>query len=84
MTATIGSSAGSPTAPRAQDRAGTALRRSSGRRLLLLGAVAGLAWAAGLRGFMAQVTPESSVHWIGTFCYIMAPGLAMGGLLGMG
>jgi hypothetical protein len=82
MTATIGPSAGSPAAPGVRDRVGAASRRSSERRLILLGGFAGLAWAAGLRGFMAQVTPESSVHWAGTFGYILAPGLAIGGLLG--
>ena len=31
---------------------------------------------------MAQVTPGSSVHWAGTFGYILAPGLVVGALLG--
>src|ERR1022692_3601269 len=35
----------------------------------------GLAWAAGLRGFMAQVAGSGSeVEWAGTFALILAPG----------
>jgi hypothetical protein len=49
---------------------------------VLAGAVCGLAWAAGLRGFMAQVTDVSSVSWSGTFGYILLPGVAIGMLLG--
>lgn len=71
-----------PAAPAVLDRVGTGQHPSTKGRLVLLGGVAGLAWAAGLRGFMAQVTPESTVHWAGTFGYILAPGLAVGVLLG--
>lgn len=50
---------------------------------VLLGGLCGLAWAAGLRGFMAQIVPEdSSVSWSGTFGYILLPGLLIGLLLG--
>ena len=31
-----------------------------GVALVLLGGLCGLAWAAGLRGFMAQIVPEDS------------------------
>jgi hypothetical protein len=41
-----------------------------------------LAWAAGLRGFMAQITDDSGVSWSGTFGYILLPGLLIGCLLG--
>ena len=51
--------------------------------LVLLGGLCGLAWAAGLRGFMAQIVHEdSSVSWSGTFGYILLPGLLIGLLLG--
>jgi hypothetical protein len=53
-----------------------------GPGLVLVGGVCGLAWAAGLRGFMAQITDVSSVSWSGTFGYILLPGLAIGMLLG--
>jgi hypothetical protein len=52
-------------------------------KLLLIGAICGLAWAAGFRGFMAQVAgPTSSVEWYGTFGGILLPGLVTGALLG--
>jgi hypothetical protein len=58
-------------------------RRGSAAGLVLLGGLLGFAWAAGLRGFMAQVTPEgSSVSWSGTFGYVLLPGLVIGMLLG--
>ena len=50
--------------------------------LVIVGGVCGLAWAAGLRGFMAQIADPSSVSWSGTFGYILLPGLAIGMLLG--
>ena len=51
--------------------------------LVLLGGLCGLAWAAGLRGFMAQIVQEdSNVSWSGTFGYILLPGLLIGLLLG--
>ncbi|TDO36321.1 hypothetical protein EV643_12052 [Kribbella sp. VKM Ac-2527] len=52
-------------------------------KLTLLGGLCGLAWAAGLRGFMAQIVHEESrVTWSGTFGWILLPGLAIGLLLG--
>ena len=57
--------------------------RSRGVALVLLGGLFGLAWAAGMRGFMAQIVQEdSSVSWSGTFGYILLPGLLIGMLLG--
>jgi hypothetical protein len=51
--------------------------------MVLLGGLCGVAWAAGLRGFMAQVAQEdSSVSWSGTFGYVLLPGLLIGLLLG--
>jgi len=61
------------------------VHRSSGRAipLLLLGGLCGLAWAAGLRGFMAQVAgSESNVDWVETFSWILVPGVLVGMLLG--
>ena len=52
-------------------------------RLPAWGGVCGLAWASGLRGFMAQVAgPDSSVSWPGTFGWILLPGVLVGVLLG--
>jgi hypothetical protein len=44
--------------------------------LVLLGGLCGLAWAAGLRGFMAQIVQDSSVSWSGTFGYVLLLGWA--------
>lgn len=64
----------------------TATIRPSTRRgvtLTLLGGLCGLAWAAGLRGFMAQIVQEeSTVSWSGTFGWVLLPGLVTGMLLG--
>jgi hypothetical protein len=51
--------------------------------LLAIGGVCGLAWAAALRGFMAQIAgADSSVSWAGTFGWILLPGVVTGVLLG--
>jgi ABC-type iron transport system FetAB permease component len=58
---------------------------TSGRpamKLVLLGALLGLAWAAGLRGYMTQLTDESTVDWFGTFGLVLLPGVVTGALLG--
>ncbi|MDF2143839.1 hypothetical protein [Knoellia sp. p5-6-4] len=48
-----------------------------------VGALVGLAWACALRGFMAEVAgDESGVDWVGTFAFVLLPGLVAGGLLG--
>jgi hypothetical protein len=50
---------------------------------LAVGGLAGLAWAAGLRGLMVEVAgPESAVHWYGTFVQILLPGVVTGALFG--
>ncbi|GGU13067.1 hypothetical protein [Lentzea flava] len=49
----------------------------------LIGAVCGLAWAAGLRGLMSELAGVSShVSWYGTFGQILLPGVLTGALLG--
>src|SRR5450755_2282619 len=49
-----------------------------------LGSLCGLAWAAGLRGFMARVAGSwAEVEWAGTFAWILAPGVATGAMLGL-
>ena len=51
--------------------------------LLVAGGLFGLAWSAGLRGFMAEVAgPSSRVDWAGTFGWILLPGVVTGVLLG--
>lgn len=55
----------------------------SAPRLVLVGAVCGLAWGAGMRAYMAAVAgPESQVHWFGTFGIILLLSAVVGGLLG--
>lgn len=50
---------------------------------LVVGGLCGLAWAAGLRGFMAQIAGTASgVDWAGTFGWILVPGIGVGALLG--
>ena len=52
-------------------------------RLIAIGGTCGLAWAAGLRGFMAELAGyESQVSWYGTFAQILLPGIVTGMLLG--
>ena len=68
--------------PAARDQ----MQRAPGRALplLLIGGVCGLAWAAGLRGFMAQVSgSDSQVTSTGTFGWILLPSLVVGVLLGL-
>ena len=49
-----------------------------------MGALCGLAWACGLRGFMTQVTTgRPMVTWAGTFLWVLAPGIVIGAMLGM-
>ncbi|GAB3933854.1 hypothetical protein GCM10029976_041980 [Kribbella albertanoniae] len=53
-------------------------------RSVALGALLGLTWAAGLRGWMTHVAgDESRYTWIGTFVCLLLPGLLTGGLLGL-
>jgi len=59
---------------------GTAARDGA---LPWVGAVVGLAWAGSLRCFMAEVIgAQSTVSWLGTFGYVLAPGAVIGALLG--
>jgi hypothetical protein len=66
--------------------AGAARQQFGGQRgtaIVLFGGLCGFAWAAGLRGFMAEVArDDSNVDWSGTFGYILLPGLLTGLLLG--
>jgi hypothetical protein len=58
--------------------------RTLGRiRLILLGAVIGLTWAASLRAVMQQLAgPDSTFTFIGTFGIIIPTGIIVGALLG--
>jgi hypothetical protein len=50
----------------------------------LLGAVIGVAWAAALRGWMAELAGRvSEFEWLGTFLLILLPGAVVGFLLGL-
>jgi hypothetical protein len=52
-------------------------------RLIALGAVLGLTWAASLRGFMQQVAGSTSTFtFTGTFGVIIPTGVAVGALIG--
>ena len=50
--------------------------------LVVAGAVAGLTWAAALRGWMIQLAgDDADVKWAGTFVWILLPGAIIGALL---
>jgi hypothetical protein len=52
-------------------------------RFILVGAVAGLAWSAALRGYMMQLAgPASAFTFGGTFGIILPTGTSVGALLG--
>jgi hypothetical protein len=52
-------------------------------RLMLVGGVVGLAWAASLRGFMMVLAgPDSTFTFAGTFEIIIPTGIVVGALLG--
>ncbi len=54
-----------------------------GRSYIAIGAVCGLAWAGGLRSFMAAVVgPASQVTWVNTVIWILLVGAIVGALLG--
>jgi hypothetical protein len=59
-------------------------RRGAGLApMLAIGGICGLAWATGLRGFMAEIAGSAShVEWAGTFGWILLPGVLVGVLLG--
>lgn len=55
----------------------------SSTRLISLGAICGIAWAAGFRAYMVELAgPASTVEWWGTFGALLLPGAVVGGLLG--
>lgn len=56
---------------------------SQARALGALGALAGVAWAAGLRSYMWQISEAPHVDWVGTFVAILLPGAVCGALLGV-
>jgi hypothetical protein len=59
-------------------------RGRSAAPLLAAGATGGVAWAAGLRGFMAELAgSDSTISWYGTFVQILLPGAIVGALLGL-
>lgn len=63
---------------------GPHVRSGDPRMLVLTGAVAGLTWAAALRGWMVQMAGnDSEFHWYGTFALVLVPGLLVGALLGL-
>jgi hypothetical protein len=50
--------------------------------MLLLGALCGLAWAAGFRGMMSEIAGEDSdVDWVLTFVWLLLPSVVVGALL---
>lgn len=52
-------------------------------KLILFGAIAGLAWAGALRGYMVGIAGGGSqFDWVGTFAQILLPGVLTGALLG--
>jgi len=62
----------------------TAVARQPVWPLVVAGAVAGLTWAAALRGWMVHVAGDASVFkWYGTFALVLTPGLVVGALLGL-
>ena len=68
------------TATAVRPRGGPAATRI---RFVLVGAVAGVAWAASLRAFMRQLAgPDSTFSFAGTFGIIIPAGIAVGALLG--
>ena len=68
------------TAAAVRPRGGQATTRI---RFVLVGAVAGVAWAASLRAFMQQLAgPDSTFSFAGTFGIIIPAGVAVGALLG--
>ena len=70
----VSAAAGSRTDPAARTTAPT---------FIGIGAVCGLAWAAGFRAYMVELAGSaSSFEWWGTFGAILLPGAVVGALLG--
>lgn len=50
---------------------------------VVLGSLAGLSWAAAMRGWMIEIAGnQSAFTWVGTFGFVVVPGTVVGGLLG--
>lgn len=57
--------------------------RPSAAASMLIGALLGLTWAAGFRGFMVEIAGSTSVFgWYATFVGVIGSGAIVGGLLG--
>ena len=68
----------------AQRRSVTPTRQPSATACVLVGAVAGLAWAAAFRAYMAEIAGGASrMEWYGTFVVVLGAGIVTGGLLGL-
>jgi len=52
-------------------------------KLGAIGGLAGLAWGAGFRSYMWQISGTPHVNWAGTFLGILLPGAVTGALLGI-
>jgi hypothetical protein len=59
------------------------LERPTAAAAIAVGALFGLQWAAGLRGYMVALAGEASEFgWLGTFGALLLPGAVTGALLG--
>lgn len=82
---TVPGSGGDPrsTGPAAKGYPGPRGPASSAPATIAVGALFGLAWAAGLRAYMAALAGASSTFdWAGTFLAVLLPGAVTGALLG--
>ena len=58
-------------------------RRTGAAPYVAVGALLGLAWGCGMRGFMRAVAGyDSSMSWSGTYAYLLLPALLTGALFG--
>jgi len=61
----------------------TATRRTTGAwRPVVVGAVCGLAWGSGLRGWMAELAGRATTFSAGSFLALLLPAAVVGALLG--
>lgn len=64
-------------------RAPESRRAVGATRSVIVGALLGVTWAAGFRGFMAEIAgAESTFGWYPTFVAVLGGGAIVGGLLG--
>ena len=57
--------------------------RARNATLIAVGAICGIAWAAGFRAYMVELAgPAATFSWWGTFGALLLPGAIVGGLLG--